>query len=151
MNYFVREVYRGKNFLNQNVEVPAGIFVERIGDLIYFKGIPFCTWRSQVAKDYLIWNGDGCFKERSFCEGVILFEPRLKKWKDYISVYDDTEEVLRKKETFFGDRFSPAEISFIKKRFPQLVEERPGLFFNDFFYTGSDIGDVRDLALYLQR
>ena len=151
MNYLVIEEYKGKNFINQEIIIPADTAVERVGDLIYFKGTPFCTWKSQVAKDYLVWNDDGCAADRKYYESIILFSPRMRRWKESIPIYNEFDIKIGEKEIIQEGRFSPNEIKYIKMRFPQFVKNEAGLSFNDFFYCGSNIEDIRELAVYLQK
>lgn len=148
-DYLVYKTYTGKNLLSQDVEIPVGTYVDRVGDLVYFEGIPFCTWRSYVAKNYLIWNGDDQAETRLLYENIIIFGERVRIWSTEVPVYNESGKEIGKKLVRVTGRFSPNEISYMKKMFPQLLKEEDVFNFNDYFYTGSSIKEIEALANYL--
>ena len=149
MNYLVRLDYKGKDFLLNDIEIPQGLYLERVKDNIYFNGIPFCTWRSNVAKNYLIWNGDGCAEQRLYYENIIIFSEREEIWEETIPLYDKYGNIIGETKVANSGRFSPNEIAYMRKTFPDLIKEGSVFSFNDYFYTGSSIEEIKNLANYL--
>lgn len=147
MNYVCVKKYVGKNFALKFIEIPIGSKVERQGDFLMWKSIPFCSWRSDVAKKYFVWDDN--FQARASYIYTIVEEDRLRVWTENVPVYDDsTGKVIDFKTKERVGRFSPDEVSYIKKNFPHLLTNESVLNFNDFFYTGSKITDLEKLALY---
>lgn len=128
------------------IEIPVGAKLSQQGDFLFYKGLPICSWRSTVAKDHLVWNGDDNADERLVYEKIILFDDRERTWTELVS-YIDEDGVEKEKEQKITGRFTPDEIEYMLKNFKQFFTEDGR--FNDSFYVGSNIKTVRALAKYL--
>ena len=117
----------------REITIPPSAELIRLGEFLYYKNLPICVWRSQIAKDNLIWNGDGQADKRLEYESRILFSSRKKTWEEI--------GVTR------SARFSPEEFEYMTDHFPQFFTE-DGLF-NDYFFVGSHISELKELADYL--
>ena len=121
----------------REVIIPPSAELIRLGDFLYYKNLPICVWRSQIAKDNLIWNGDGQADKRLEYESRILFSSRKKTWTEY----NGKDTITR------SARFTPTEFEYMTDHFPQFFTE-DGLF-NDYFFVGSHISELKELADYL--
>lgn len=129
------------------INVPIGAELIRRGDILYYNGIPVCTWRSLIAKEYLVWDGDGMANQRLQYENIILFNPREKTWSEIVYYIDPKDGVEKEKTEEVSGRFSPDEAEYMMENFSQFFHEDAR--FNDYFYVGSHIQEVKALADYL--
>lgn len=149
-DFMVRMNTKCKNLLNQEITLKTGEYISELDGYLYKDGIPFCTPTSQLARNYLIWAGDGHEMSRMDYENTILFNPRVKVWDIEIPVYDGEGNIIRYDKVKREGRFSPEEMDYMREHFSNLLEKDCFLF-NNFFYKGSDIQEIRDLACYLLR
>lgn len=151
MKFLLRKKFSGKNLFGIPVEIEANTYHESDNTYILYNKLPLCNIRSDTAKQMFIWADDGNEYERYACENIILFSFREREWTIQIPKYDGNNEIIGYDEIVVTGRFTPDEVSYIKKTFPHLVLDGPTLIFNDFFYVGSDIKDLQKLATYLNR
>jgi len=151
MDFVAIKDYKGKNLLVQEIFIPYGTEIEMEKDFLYFQGIPFCANSSEVARKNFVWNGDGRWQARRAFEETIYLAPRRREWEMEVPVYDDNGNVIGKEKQYFSGRFTPAEIKYIKENFSEFLEPGDGLVFNEYFFVGSDIRRVQELADYLER
>ncbi len=134
-----------KNLLGYDIHIPYGTEVEMKGNFLYYEGVPFCTKNSTVARNNFTWNGDGNWKARKDFEEVIVRGYRVVTWQEEVPT--DTGYVV----ITCSGRFTPKEKEYIMTTFPQFIESEDGMIFSKDFYIGSDINQVRKLAMYLSR
>lgn len=139
--------YIGKNMMGSKVEIQAGSLLERKGNYIFWNNVPLCTWRSQIAKTYMVWNDN--FERRARALKIILNENRISYWNEQVALRDENGDKVTSQTVQFSGRYSPKEIAYIKEHYPSLLENADGLHFNDFFYVGSNIDTLESLAEYL--
>jgi len=149
-DFLARNNFTCKNLLNQEISFKTGDYVDDINGYLYKDGIPFCTTTSQLARDRFIWAGDGHEFARLEYETIILFSPRSRVWDIEVPVYDENGNIIDYKKEKREARFLPSEVDYIIEHFPDLVETESFLF-NDYFYKGSDILEIKELADYLSR
>lgn len=151
MKYKCIKKFKGKSLGEGNKEVtfPKGSELTRQGDFLYYGDVPVCVWRSQVAKDFFVWNGDGQGDLREEYLNVIVHGPREKSWIE-VREYEDPETHEVKKENIVRKgRFSPEEAEYLEKTYPQFFN--PDGIFSDYFYVGSHVSDLKDMSSYLNR
>jgi len=149
-DFMVRANFTCKNLLNKEVSFTTGDYVDELGGYLYKNGIPFCLQTSQLARDYLIWAGDGHELARADYEEIILFSSRVKMWDVEVPIYNKDGEVIGHETRKRIGRFLPSEMDYMKEHFPDLMES-DSFMFNNFFYKGSDILEIKELAEYLSR
>ena len=148
--FIARLSYDGKNYMNQVIHIPAGTEVLEKNGRLYYEGIPFCGQTSQVARDYFIWNGDGNCQMRLIYENGILFDTRIKIWEADAPIFNDLGEVIGYEKVQRTGRFTPTECNYIRAHFPNLLENDSFLF-NNYFYIGSNITEIKALYEYIKR
>ena len=151
MKFLLRKDFKNKNIFGMDVEIKGNTYLISDDTYILYNKLPLCTIRSDLAKRFFVWADDGCEYSRLSCENIILFSPREREYTVQIPKYDSNNEIIGYDEVTATARFTPDEVSYIKKTYPHLVLDGPSLIFNDFFYVGSDIKDLQDLAIYLNR
>lgn len=121
--FICKKKYKGKNILGDKVSVPVDAEIDKYENFLLYKGKPICLYRSQVAKDYFVWNGDGCGEER---------------WK--------LEQEIFKHKPFPLDK-----ASMLQTKFPHLLNgDRDAIIFNDYFFTQSHISELKDVIQKLK-
>ena len=148
MRYKCFREFTGKDLNLKSLFVPVDAELIRQGDVLYYGNKPVCIWRSQMAKDYLVWNGDGCADERLGYLRVIIYNPREMSWTEMVTEYDEEtgEEKGKVPVTRYG-RYTPEESEYLLNRYPQFFSEDGR--FSDYFYVGSHVSDLKDMANYL--
>ena len=149
-DFLVRANFTCKNLLNQEVSFKTGEYVDELEGYLYKDGIPFCIPTSQIVRDNLIWAGDGHEWARLDYENIILFNTRLKVWDVEFPKYDKDGHIIGYETGKKEGRFLPSEMEYIREHFSDLLEE-DCFMFNNFFYIGSDILEIKELSEYLQR
>lgn len=149
-DFMVRINFTCKNLINQEVSFETGDYVDEIGGYLYKDGIPFCTVTSQMARDKLVWAGDGHELARTEYENTILFEVRLRVWEIEVPVYDNEGNIIEYRTEKRESRYLPSEMSYLREHFPHLLEPY-AFMFNNLFYKGSDILEIKEIAEYLKR
>ena len=138
MKFFCRKDYSGKNLLGEDIVIKAGEPLDTQGEILVYDKRPLFHIHSQNARNYMIWNDDGFGIQRTIYEDIILFSPRTRMWKD-------TSGTLR------ITRWTPLEMQYIRENFPQFLEpDLEVLAFNNYFFIGSPIKEVGQLATYLE-
>lgn len=149
MKYKCFKEFKGKDLNLKPLTVPVNSELIRKGDILYYNDQPVCIWRSQVAKDFMVWNGDNCADERLGYLKTIVFDPRMKTWEELVKETDEEGNVVNEKMETRSDRYTPDEASYMLEHFPQFFND--DWRFNDYFYVGSHISELKDLANYLNR
>ena len=142
-----RETYKGLNMIGETVEIPRGTDVECRRGHIYYDGAPVCYYTSQIARDYFVWNDNDDFNARAVLLNTILFNNDMKVWTEEVDVLSQTGEVVDKVFTIKQGKFTPKEAEMIKLMFPKMVENDSNLRFSQYFFTGSSIKELSDLAI----
>lgn len=129
------------------IEIPVGTRLFQQGEVLFYGGLPICSWRSQIAKNYLVWDGDDNAEERLEYEKIIIFNDRERTWTESVPYIDDdgVEQEITKE---VSGRFTPEEVDYMLKNFKQFFTEDGN--FNDSFYVGSRIKDIKALAKFLE-
>lgn len=149
-DFIARINFTCKNFLGKEVSFKTGDYVDEVGEYLYKDGVPFCISTSQMGRNKFIWAGDGHEMIRLEYEEIIVFSPRCKVWDVKLPIYDENGKIVDYQIEKREGRFLPSEIDYIKEHFSKFIE--PGTFmFNDLFYKGSDILEIKELADYLSR
>lgn len=149
MKFFSRIDFVGKDMIEQDILIPAHTYVESDDKYLLWNNIPVCTINSQITKDYFIWADDGNEYARAAYENTILFFPRIKSWYEDVPVYNDQGKEIGKKKVYFEGRFTPIEIDYMKTNFSKYLLNGESIIFNNLFYIGSDIKDIKCLFDYL--
>lgn len=149
MKYKCFKEFKGKDLNLKSLTVPVNSELIRQGDILYYNDQPVCIWRSQVAKDYFIWNGDNCADERLGYLKTIVFDPREVSWEELVKEFDEEGNITDEKLETHTDRYTPEESKYMLEHFPQFFDDNWR--FNDYFYVGSHISELKDLANYLNR
>ncbi len=149
MKYKCFKEFKGKDLNSNSLTVPVGAELTRNGDMLYYNDQPVCIWRSQVAKAYMVWDGDGCADERLGYLNTIVFGPREVSWTELVKEVDENGNEVGEKLETRTDRYTPDEAQYMLEHFPQFFNE--DWRFNDYFYVGSHISEQKDLANYLNR
>ena len=124
MKFLCRKDYSGKNLLGEDIVIKAGEPLDTQGEILVYDKRPLFHIHSQNARNYMIWNDDGF--------------GRTRMWKD-------TSGTLR------ITRWTPLEMQYIRENFPQFLEpDLEVLAFNNYFFIGSPIQEVGQLATYLE-
>lgn len=138
MKFLCRKDYNGKNLLGEKISIKAGTPLETQGDILVYDRRPLFHIYSQNARNFVVWNDDGFGIQRTIYEDIIIFSTRTRIWKDPHGEIKIT-------------RFTPIEMQYIRDNFPQFLEPNlEVLAFNNYFFIGSDIKEVGQLATYLQ-
>lgn len=151
MKFLVRKIYKGKNLVGMDIEIPEGTYVDADNKYILWNRLPVCIYRSQTAKDYFIWADDGFEFTRLRYENVILFNDRERLWKKEIPIYDNEGKFIKNEVVYNSTRFTPEEVKFMKENFSKFLVDGDGFVFNDLFYVGSDIKEIEKIVSYLNR
>lgn len=149
MKFFSRIEFIGKNMAEQDIVIPAHVYIGSDDRFILWDDIPVCTINSQITRDYFVWADDGNEHARISYENTILFFPRIRSWYEEVPVYDDTGREIGKKNIYFEGRFTPTEIKYIKTNFSKYLLNGDAIVFNSLFYIGSDIKEIKALSDYL--
>ena len=138
MKFLCRKEYNGKNLLGEEVSIKSGEALETQGDIIVYNRKPLFHIYSQNARIHMVWNDDGFGIQRTTYEDTILFSHRDRMWKDSSGTLRIT-------------RWTPTEMQYIRDNYPQFLEpNNEVLAFNNYFFIGSPIQEVRQLATYLE-
>ena len=100
-----------------------------------------------LARDYFVWNDNDDFDARAVLLNTILFNNDMKVWVEEVDVLSKTGEVVDKVFTTKQGKFTPKEAEMIKLMFPKMVENDANLRFSQYFFTGSSIKELSDLAI----
>lgn len=140
--------YEGKNIVAKEVTIEEGEILPCNDKFILYKGAPLCASRSQIAKDYFVWNDN--FERRYLALKVILDKNRVRYWKEKVTLRDENGVITKISQQTLAGRYTPKEIDYIRIKFPTLVENVEGLHFNDYFYRGSNVETLERMAEYLR-
>lgn len=151
MKFLLRKNYEGTNLFGEPVNIQAGSYLEADNKYVLYNGLPIFAIRSSIAKSICIWADDGHEDLRLVYESVILFNSRIKSWKNKVPVYDENGDISGYEEVTSYGRFTPNEIAYIRLNFSNLITNDPVLRFNDYFYVGSKISEISELYAYLVR
>ena len=58
-DYMTKKEYKGKDMLGRDITIPANTPLDLKNKYLRYNSVPICTEDSYVAKNYLIYNGDG--------------------------------------------------------------------------------------------
>jgi hypothetical protein len=138
MKFLCRKDYNGKNLIGEDVLIKSGELLETQGDIIVYDRKPLFHIYSQNTRIYMVWNDDGFGIQRATYEDTILFSPRERMWKDSSGAIRIT-------------RWTPTEMQYIRENYFQFLEsDSEVIAFNNYFFIGSPIEKVNELATYLQ-
>lgn len=147
MKYRCFKKFSGKDLNLNPLTIPVNAELTRQGDILYYNNQPVCIWRSQMAKDFLVWNGDACADDRLNYLKVIIYDPREKTWTEIVKeINSETGEEQEVSVKRYG-RFTPEESDYLLNRYPQFFNDDGR--FSDYIYVGSHISDLKDIVNYL--
>ena len=147
-DYISKKEYKGKDMLGRDITIPAYSDFDLKNKYLRYKNIPICAEYSQIAKDYLVYNGDGLGSRRIIYLESIL--SRKRKWKDGIDVYDDFGNFVKTDEVICKGTFSPLEINYLKERYKKYIKSIAPFAFNNDFYK-APIEDLKTIADFMNR
>ena len=124
VKYLVGKRYKGDSLTTSSVNLPRDTELTRKGDMIYFKDIPICIWRSEIAKQYFVYNKDGKGRERF----------------DYIHSIKDRLQMENKHQERWDKIWNDFKVCPKYKRSEKFMENY--WLWNDDFYSAS-ISDLK--------
>jgi len=123
MDYIVHRRLR-RTAICGDVNLPYGTVLEEAEGYLYYDGMPICAARSQTAKEYIAWNGDGRGLERGKLTYAIAFRGADRP----------------------GCRFDPKQREIICEKYSRYLRpEHDVILFNDEFFM-ADIEALTEMA-----
>ena len=146
--YISKKEFIGKDMLGRDITIPAYSEFDLKNKYLRYKNIPICSEYSQIAKDYLVYNGDGLGSRRMIYLESIL--NKKSKWKDSIDIYDDFGNYIKSEEVICTGLFSPLEVNYLKERYKKYIKSISPFMFNDDFYK-APIEDLKTISNFMER
>lgn len=133
MKYITHRRYRGKDILQNQLNIPYRTELEAVEGFIVTKdGNLICCPTSEIAKIHFAPNDDGHGLERGALTWAIAYSSRSRKWSD--------------KSTH---RFSETEVEMLESSWSHwLRQDVDAILFNEDFFA-ADVEELKQLAAAL--
>lgn len=147
-DYITKKEYKGKDMLGRDITIPVNMPLDKKNQYLRYNNIPICTEDSYIAKNYLVYNGDGNAARRKDFINYLL--RRSRKWKSGIDVYDEFGNFVKTEDTINSDTFTPLEMNFLLERYKKYIKSLSPFMFTDEFYR-APIEDLKKIVDFMKR